>query len=214
MRPRRFGSIWDLSGSQAWALKSGSWTPIANLQSIQDIGCSTYGGTYDGDNNNNAFVYNGGFDIIDGRGGTNTLDLSNYGYGVEFHEGYSATAATGTKLTTNFGEAALTTRYTNYWSSAAINWAGAPYALADVQNVQNVIGTNYDDCLATGTDAEMDPSAPAQNNIIDGRGGNNRLSAFSGTNILIGGRGATTPSYSSRGISTTRWSISTRPGHT
>ena len=52
-----------------------------------------------------------------------------------------------------------------------------------------MIGTNYNDCLATGSDAEMDPSAPAQNNTIDGRGGDNRLSAFSGTNTLIGGQG-------------------------
>jgi Ca2+-binding RTX toxin-like protein len=110
--------------------------------------------------------------VIDGGGGSNTLDYSAYTGGV----------------TVNLGNA--TTDLANY-SATGVN-GGAANGISNISNVIVGAGNNY--LTAVGVSSSVTFTATGNgNNILVGGSGNNLLTATgSGNNIIIGGQGTAT----------------------
>jgi serralysin len=137
--------------------------PIGDLTSIENIVDSPNPDFMRGDAGANTFSYSGGLDYIDGQGGSDTADFSRLTFGV------SVTL-----------------------SGAEARNATSQAKLADIVNVENLIGTQSADQL-TG-----DASA----NVLTGGDGNDTLYSSGGLDTLNGGVGtdAVDFSHSASGI--------------
>jgi acrosin len=162
-------NIWALKGSNAGTVES--VTSVGTVNSFAFIGFANLtggSGTDDFQFANNASVSG----VINGGGGSNTLDYSAYTGGV----------------TVNLGNA--TTGLAN--NSATGVYGGAANRIANIGNVVVGAGNNY--LTAVGASISVTFTATGNgNNILVGGSGNNTLSANGpGDNIVIGGHGTST----------------------
>jgi hypothetical protein len=151
---------WALKGSNAGTVDGVTFTGFANLT---------------GGSGNDTFTFASGATVsglVDGRGGSNTLDYSAYTTGVKVNLG-SATAGLAN-------------------SSATGVDGGAANGIANISEV--IVGANNNYLTAVGVTTSVTFTATGNdNNILVGGSGNNTLTASgSGNNIIIGGHGTST----------------------
>ena len=142
---RTISAIWfgynDPSGIEAWTKEGpdisqdGTWTPLVDTTNVQNLIGTPYDDVFSGDASDNTYTYTGGFDTFSGGGGTNTLDLSRMTsavwYGVNDPSGIEA------------------------WTkdNSDVSQPGTWRPIVDTSNVQNIIGTAYNDQI-TGGDSD------------------------------------------------------------
>jgi hypothetical protein len=172
-----FGSaVWvDLTrtavgDSEAWTrdgadVNSGTWRALADVTNVENLVGTAYSDRLYGDASDNTFSYNGGFDILEGRGGTDTADFSLFASAV-----YVDLARTGS------GDNEAWTRDRADVSS------GTWRAIANLDAIENVTGTAHADKLY-GNDSA---------NRLDGGAGDDALTGRGGDDVLDGGDGSDT----------------------
>jgi Ca2+-binding RTX toxin-like protein len=143
----------------------GTWRAIADLANVENLVGTVHSDKLYGDGNNNTFFYNGGFDLLDGRGGTDTADFSLFSSAV-----YVDLARTGS------GDNEAWTRDRADVDPGPGTWR----ALANMDAIENVTGTAQADRLL-GNDSANQLQGGAGNDTLTGRGGND---------VLWGGAGA------------------------
>ena len=173
----RLGSaVWyghnDPSGIEAWTkdnsdiAQPGTWRAIVDTANVQNVIGTAYNDVINGDQNDDTYIYTGGLDTFDGAGGSNTLDLSRMTAAIWY--GYNE--KTGIEAWTK--------------DNSDIALPGHAWrAIVDTANVQNVVGTVYND-------------------TISGNGGANRFVGGSGADVLTGGGGGDTFAYGGTADST------------
>lgn len=134
-----FGAaVWaSLSRPDVWTrdtnnVDAGTWRQIGNVSNIENL-VGTLGSDYlQGNSSDNTIFYTGGFDQIDGAGGTNdTADFSAFGAAVW----------------ASLSRPDVWTRDTN--NVDAGNWR----QIASLTNVENLVGTSGNDYLQGGAGA-------------------------------------------------------------
>ncbi len=168
-----FGSaVWfDLqySGREVWTrdssdLSSGSWREIADLANVEHVVGTVHDDKLRGDANDNTFGYTGGYDTIDGRGGTDTADFSAFGSAVWVNLGRSGKQA---------------------WTRDGEDLSGGSWrSIADLTDVENVTGSVHDDKLY-GDDSDNTLSGDAGDDILEGNGGNDIIDGGAGTDTAV-----------------------------
>jgi serralysin len=147
-----FGSaVWvDLAIAgqyEAWtvdqpSISGGTWRPIADLSSVENIVGTAYDDIVSGNSTDNVFVYAGGRDIVGGAAGADTMDFSRFGSAV-------------------WVDLSTTGQY-EAWTVDQPSISGGTWrAIGDLSSVENVTGTPYDDIVA----------ASSANNVLVGGGG-------------------------------------------
>ena len=136
----RFGAaIWlghsDPSGIEVFTKDNSDYNdpgtdrPLANITSVENVVGTAYNDQITGDDADNTYTYTGGYDLFDGRGGINTLDLSRFGsaawYGTSDPSGIEA------------------------WTkdNSDISQSGTWRAIVNTTNVQALIGTPFNDVI-------------------------------------------------------------------
>lgn len=191
-----FGSaVWlylGSTGTEAWTrngtdLDSGTWLGIAEIDGVEDALGTAFddelrgssgdnvldGGAGDdvlrGEEGNDRLMYTGGFDTISGGAGIDTVDFSAFGSAVQADLGTSGTEAS--------------TR-----NSADLQ-SGAWQAIAEIDGVENVLGSSFADELRGDN----------RDNLIDGNEGDDVLIHSGGMDTYAGGAGTDTIDYSAFG---------------
>ena len=126
------------------------------LSNIENIIGSDYNDTLTGDDNDNVINGGGGNDTIDGGGGGDTIDG---GEGVDTVSYEYSSQAVNVNLATN-------------------THSGGEAQGDRLSNIENIIGSNYDDTL-TGDNND---------NIINGQRGYDTINGGEGNDIIYGGR--------------------------
>jgi len=160
----------DPSGIEAWSFDDSNdgyvlWSPLVDTTSVENVIGTPFNDQVYGDNSDNTYTYTGGFDIFDGGGGTNTIDLSRMTSAIWY--GHNDPS----------GIEAFTKGNSDY------SLPGTDSALVNTTNVQNVIGTAYND-------------------QITGDAGANQITGGGGADLLVGGGGGDTFVYTSTADST------------
>ncbi len=173
-----FGAaVWvDLqyNGSEGWTrdasdLKSGTWRQIADLANVENITGTAYSDLIRGNAEDNTIHYTGGYDKVDGRGGTDTADFSSFGSAVWVNLAYSGSEG---------------------WTKDAADLSSGTWReIADLVSVENVTGSEYDDKLYGDEGANI-LLGLGGDDILQGNGGSDILDGGSGQNTLTGGAGA------------------------
>lgn len=152
-------------GVEAWTrgsstLASGAWRQIADLTSIENLVGTLHSDSLTGNASDNAFTYTGGRDLLDGGAGSDTASFADFGSAVWVQLGYS-----GLEAWTRDG-ATVTT--------------GTWCPIADLNNMENLVGTSRADQLAGDANA-------------------NALTRGGGNDLLTGGEGADRFDYDALG---------------
>jgi Ca2+-binding RTX toxin-like protein len=151
----------------------GSWRAIADLSNLESLVGTIHSDKVYGNADDNTFFYNGGFDVLDGRGGSDTADFSLFG------------SAVWVDLTrTSSGDSEAWTRDRTDVNSGPGAWR----AIADLAALENLTGTAYADKLF-GDDGANRLSGGDGDDVLDGRGGNDILCGGPGIDRLTGGAG-------------------------
>ena len=162
-------NIWALKGSNAGTVQS-----VASGGTVNNVAFTGFANLTGGNGTDDFQFANGATvsGVINGQGGSNTLDYSAYTSGV----------------TVNLGNA--TTGLANS-SATGVN-GGAANGIANISNVVVGAGNNY--LTAVGASMSVTFTATGSgSNILVGGSGNNALTASgSGDNILIGDQGTST----------------------
>ncbi|MEM8743696.1 MAG: M10 family metallopeptidase C-terminal domain-containing protein, partial [Pseudomonadota bacterium] len=145
---------------------SGTKRNIAALEDVENFVGTAYDDKLYGDNNDNVITYVEGRDIIKGYGGTDTVDFSNFGHAVRV-----SLTASGDEVYTRDSDQVT---------------SGAKRNIADLSDVENVIGTNFHDKLYGDN----------EDNVLTGLGGNDLLQGKGGDDIIDGGAGTDTAIFS------------------
>jgi Ca2+-binding RTX toxin-like protein len=155
----RFGSaVWvDLTyaGTEAWTrdasdLRSGTWREIADLSNIENLVGTAQSDFLAGNAESNVLHYTGGRDTFDGRGGTDTADFSRFGSAVWVDLAYAGTEG---------------------WTRDRADVSSGTWReIADLSNVENLVGTAHSDLLR-GNDGNNVLSYTGGRDTLDGRGG-------------------------------------------
>jgi hypothetical protein len=156
----RTSNTWALKGSNAGTVDGASFTGFANLT---------------GGSGNDTFQFAGGAKVsgvINGGGGSNTLDYSAYTGGVKV----------------NLGNA--TTDLANY-SATGVN-GGAANGIASIGTVIVGAGNNYLTAVGATTSVTFTATGNGNNILVGGSGTSTLTASGSGNNILIGDQGAST----------------------
>jgi PKD domain len=151
---------WVLKGSNAGTLNTLAFAGFANLMGGSGNDMFTF--------NNNATVTG----VIDGRGGSNTLNYSAYTAGV----------------TVNLGNA--TVDLAN--DSATGVYGGAANGIANIGTVVVGAGNNFLTAAGLANNVTFVASGNGNNILVGGAGSNTLTASGTGNNILIGGHGAAT----------------------
>lgn len=109
--------------------------------------------------------------VVDGGGGSDTLNLSGYGSGV-----YIALSGGFAKSSSTVADK----EFTGLWSNYTL--AGATTAKGTIRNVESLIGTEYNDFLFA--------SILETAKFIDGGAGNDVVNSIGGNAFLVGGTGS------------------------
>jgi Ca2+-binding RTX toxin-like protein len=150
------------AGTEAWTrdgadLASGAWRTIAELANVENLVGTDYDDYLRGNAGNNTFFYTGGLDTVDGDAGVDTADFSQFGAAV-----WVNLAAAGTEA----------------WTRDDVDLdSGAWREIANLANVENLIGTVYDD-------------------FLQGNAGNNAFYYTGGLDTVNGGAGTDTVDFS------------------
>jgi Ca2+-binding RTX toxin-like protein len=144
-----------------------------HLFSIENLVGSRFNDRLTGASNNNVLAPGLGFDIVDGRGGTDTVDYS----ADHFFDDTPGFRETPDRVTVHLGlDGAVGT---------GTKFIGGLSTVDTLISIENVIGSRGDD-LIIGNDVA---------NTLEGRGGNDTLDGGFGNDVLIGGPGSDTASY-------------------
>jgi serralysin len=155
-----FGSaVWvDLqySGYEGWTmdrstLTGGTWREIADVANVENLVGTAHSDYLRGSAGNNVLYYTGGRDTLDGGVGTDTADFSLFGSAVWVDLQYSG--------------------YEGWTMDRSTLTGGTWREIADVANVENLVGT-------------------AHNDYLRGDAGNNVLTGSAGADTLFGGLGS------------------------
>ena len=157
------GAVWvDLiyAGVEAWTrdgadLTTGAWREIADLDGIENIIGTAFDDLLRGDGSDNVFGHTGGFDILDGRGGSDRVTFDAFGSAVWVDLAYA-----GAEAWTRDGEDLST---------------GGWRAIADLVGIENLTGTAFDDQLR-GDGADNLFGYIGGRDVLDGRGGTDTAS--------------------------------------
>jgi Ca2+-binding RTX toxin-like protein len=133
------------------------------LISIENLQGSRFGDQLRGDDLDNVFDAGFGNDVIDGRGGSDTIDLKAWDVGP----GLSARSVAVTLAEVGDG----TARRTDFFQVSETD---------TLRGIENVLSTNVKDTI-TGNSA---------NNRLEGRAGNDVLSGGGGADTIVGGTGS------------------------
>ena len=140
-------------------LPSSSLRPIADLTGFENITGTPFNdalhgnsgnNTLDGGAGNDVLFYNGGLDVLNGNTGNDTADFSQFASAV-----FVDLAGGGFEAKSN---------------GTANASAGGLVAIADLQSIENLSGTLYNDILRGDAGA----------NVLDGNGGNDTLGGGAG----------------------------------
>jgi Ca2+-binding RTX toxin-like protein len=155
-----FGSaVWvDLAfnGAEAWTqdrpyLNGGTWREIAEVGNVERLAGTAFDDLLRGDAGANTLFYTGGLDTLDGGGGVDTADFSGFG------------SAVWVDLTFNGTEA---------WTRDAADLVAGPWReIADLANIENLVGTVHADMLRGDANANR-LEGGAGNDTVTGGGGN------------------------------------------
>jgi Ca2+-binding RTX toxin-like protein len=147
--------------AEAWTrdnagLTSANWRPIADISNVENVATTAFDDQIWGNAADNRISYNKGLDQIDGRGGSDTIDLSSFGSAVWLDLSYTADPYEGW------------TRDNSGVTSG--NWR----PIADVSNVENLVTTEFDDQI-WGNAADNRISYIEGLDQVDGRGGSDTI---------------------------------------
>jgi Ca2+-binding RTX toxin-like protein len=143
------------AGSEAWTrdtthVDGGIWREIADLANVENITGTAFSDRLYGDAVANVFHYTGGFDLMDGKAGSDTADFSLFGAAVWVNLAYAGVEA---------------------WTRDGIDVDGGVWrTIADLANIENITGTAFADRL-TGDAQANRISGGAGDDVLTGNGG-------------------------------------------
>ena len=150
----------DYAGTEAWTrnnetLATGTWDRIADLDGIESLTGTVHSDFLSGDSGDNTLTYSGGFDWLYGDGGTDAASFADFGSAVWV----------------DLARAGL-----EGWTRNASDLTGGTWqGITDLDSIENLSGTAFDDYLAGDATA----------NLIDGGGGDDRLRGGDGADTFL-----------------------------
>jgi hypothetical protein len=165
-----FGAaVWvslSYAGTEGWIMGQpdvvGTPRAIVEIDNVENLVGTAFNDLLRGDDGDNTFFYTGGLDRMDGMGGSDTIDFSRFGAAVWVD--LTRTASGDNEAWTRDGPTVT---------------SGAWRALANLDGVENVVGTSLADDLRGDGNA----------NRLIGGGGNDLLNGHGGNDLLDGGNG-------------------------
>jgi Ca2+-binding RTX toxin-like protein len=170
------------------------------LISIENLYGSSYGDTLIGNAGDNKLEGAGGDDVLKGGGGADQL-LGGTGNDTLISDGVLDKFDGGEGIDTVDFSVASYGQHVDL-QTGRIGYPHYPYpgTTADIQNVENVVGSQYNDSIngdgkdnqLSGKDGGDFLQGAAGNDKLDGGAGDDHVNGGLGTDILIGGAGADT----------------------
>jgi Ca2+-binding RTX toxin-like protein len=191
---------------EVWSYNPGAgyWEALVDTSGVENAIGTAYDDAVTGDGGDNVYTHTGGYDQLDGQGGSDTLDLSRF------------SAAVSIDLTRTAWDNA------EVWTRNPDPVDGFWHALANTANVENAIGTTYDDWFVADANANRFAGGGGNDTFVFNRGAANgdTVTDFEGNGVGFGdqliflGYGSAAAGARVTQLDTTHWKVTSADGLT